>query len=156
MQPIRLTVLRIMILVVCLAATMAAFRIHISLGSFVAFVAVVGPYRAFSIEDRCRSSGCPLSRREAALNLLVSLGIAEFIVGASAVITLLVMNLTEYILPHQQFTRYRRETVGGHSILIGLISGFFTASYLRKRTWTSRCDDRSDKNNQDPKRQSES
>jgi hypothetical protein len=63
----RLTISRAMIVVSVLGVSLAAFRYHISVGSSVSCVLVLAIGRAFSIIDRLRREGRPLTGLGAAV-----------------------------------------------------------------------------------------
>src|SRR3712207_6033854 len=90
---IRLSVRRLMILVAVLAPCLAAFRLSISLGSFMAGVLTLTLLRIFEVTDRCRDLGTPLLWWRRVTLILWSLGIATVILTVSSVVCVVVFDM---------------------------------------------------------------
>ncbi len=86
MPRLRLTVRRMMVFVAVASVTMAAFRFHFSLGSFVACVSCLGLYRGYSRLDVRQEAFGPSSAWRSLFILFDSVMVSVLIVGASALV----------------------------------------------------------------------
>lgn len=86
----RITVGGILVVVAAVAMCLAAFRLHLSLGSFTTGVLALTFLRTFEVSKQCRQQGTPLARGPKASLILWSLAIATMILTGSLVIAVFV------------------------------------------------------------------
>jgi hypothetical protein len=132
-----LTVGRLMVVIVFVAISLAAFRWHFSLGSFVAGVSSLALGRTFTAIDRGRAEGWTITRGRGASILLGSFAVAA---------TLLVGSLSAWLLATfivtnascSVYTHYNPYNDEPFVWLPGLIVASLVCSRLRQRIWPYR------------------
>ena len=136
----RITVTRMMILIACVAIGLAAFRVHLSLGSFVSAIVILGVWRMFEIGDMCRDGGVPLSVLQWMMTLISSLVVAALIVNLSAFFALsaYMILMVCFVMSMNSHGHARLSPEHMLVILAASGSGGYAANKIRPELWPSR------------------